>query len=128
MTDPISDMLTRIRNANLVKKNDLLIPFSKIKFEIAKILEKEGFIKRAEKTKGKFDQINIILKYKNKEPVIQYIKRISKPGQRIYYNYRQIPKILPSLGIWIISTSKGLITHDQARKQKIGGELICEIS
>lgn len=128
MTDPISDMLTRIRNANLVRKDEVLIPFSRIKFEIAKILKKEGFVISAEKIKGRFDQIKVVLKYKNKEPVIQNIKRISKPGQRIYYSYRQMPKILPSLGLWIVSTSRGLMTSPQAKKQKIGGELICEIS
>lgn len=128
MTDPISDMLTRIRNANLVRKDEVLIPFSRIKFEIAKILKKEGFVISTEKIKGRFDQIKVVMKYKNKEPVIQNIKRISKPGQRIYYSYRQMPKILPSLGLWIVSTSRGLMTSPQAKKQKIGGELICEIS
>ena len=127
MIDPISDMLTRIRNANLVKKTEVIIPFSKIKFEVAKILEKEGFVKKVEEIEKNHKQIKIELKYKDKKPVIQDLKRISKPGRRIYNGYKKLPKILPSLGIMIVSTPLGLMTHEEAKEKKIGGEVICEI-
>lgn len=130
MTDPIADMLTRIRNASLVRKDYVLIPFSKIKFEMASLLEQEGFISRVEdedKDSIKNHNIKINLKYKGKTAVIRGIKRISKPGRRVYQNYLEMPRILPSLGLLIISTSKGLMTNIEAKKQKIGGEIICEI-
>lgn len=130
MTDPIADMLTRIRNAVLVNKGEVLIPFSKIKYEIAKILAKEGFIARVEKVDGPDDHscyLQLILKYKKDESVIRGLKRISKPGRKVYLGYQEIPKMLPSLGILIISTSRGLMTNTESKKQKIGGESICEI-
>lgn len=131
MIDPIADMLTRIRNAVLVNKTEVIIPFSKVKFEVGKILNREGFIERIEKT-DEFDKkrpfLRIILKYKDKSPVVREITRISKPGRRIYQGYKEIPKILPSLGILIVSTSRGLMTNTEAKQQKVGGEVICEIS
>lgn len=134
MTDPIADLLTRLRNAALVQKGEVLVPFSKVKFEIAKILEREGFVGAVGKTeqtdaKGrKSPVIDIVLKYKKQESVLRGLKRISKPGNRVYCGYQDIPKVLPSLGILIISTSKGLMTNTEARQQKVGGELICEIN
>jgi small subunit ribosomal protein S8 len=133
--DPISDMLTAIKNAIAVKKGTVDIPFSKIKFEIAKILEKEGFIERVEKKKKKIKKgrmkpkpfLEIHLKYENKTPAISGLKIISKPGQRIYLPYKRIKKVKGGYGIAIISTSKGIMTDKEARKQKIGGEVICEI-
>jgi len=130
MTDPIADMLTRIRNASLVRKDHVIIPFSKIKFEMANLLEQEGFISRVEdedKDSIKNHNIKINLKYKGKTAVIRGVKRISKPGRRVYQNYLEMPRILPSLGLLIISTSKGLMTNIEAKKHKIGGEIICEI-
>jgi len=135
MTDPIADMLTRIRNALAVGKKEVVFPFSKIKFEIGKILENEGFIKKIEKIpanlnqkEGKFEQLKVDLKYlDNKDPAIRNLKRVSKPGQRIYVKKDQLPKVLGGLGIAIISTSKGLMTDKEARKRKLGGEIICEI-
>ena len=128
MTDPISDMLTRIRNAQAVQKLDVLIPFSKLKYQIANILEKAGFIKLAEKRgRGVKKNIKITLKYTNKIPGIVGLKRISKPGQRIYLSAKQIRPIRDGFGISIISTSKGLMINKQARKKKLGGEIICEI-
>jgi len=130
MTDPIADMLTRIRNASLVHKDFTLIPYSKIKFEVAKLLEQEGFILGIEDIGAdsvKNHNIKINLKYKGKTAVIRGIKRISKPGRRVYNNHKEIPRILPSLGLLLISTSQGMKTNVEAKKQKIGGEIICEI-
>ena len=129
MTDPIADMLTRIRNASLVKKDEVLIPFSKIKFEVAKILQKEGFVGEVKEINKDsiISTIEIALKYKGKTAVIRGIKKISKPGLRIYKGYKDIPRLLPSLGLLIISTSTGLMTNIDAKKQKMGGEILCEI-
>ena len=131
MTDPISDMLTRIRNASAVNKADVVLPMSKIKYEIAKILKREGWVQdvHVEKsTKTGFDELGIILKYKKSgKSVITSLKRISRPGLRVYANKQNLPKVLNNLGIAIISTSKGLLTNKEARKQGEGGEIICEI-
>jgi small subunit ribosomal protein S8 len=126
--DPIADMLTRIRNASRVKKSEVIFPFSKIKFSIAKILEEEGFVGKVER-KGKDDsEISVILKYKeNNGPVIASLKRISKPGCRIYVTKDKLPKVLGNLGIAIISTSQGIMTNKEARKKSLGGEVLCEI-
>ncbi len=138
MIDPIADMLTRIRNASLVKKEEIFLPMSKIKLNIAKILEKEGFVSSVnivsagqdlQKNKtAKFDQIRIVLKYEaNGQPRVSLLKRISKPGRRVYVNKDNIGRVLNGFGISIISTSKGIMTGREAQKQKIGGEIICEI-
>lgn len=126
--DPIADMLVSIKNAQTVKKETVKIPFSKIKFEIAKILQKEGYIDKVEE-KGRTKKFLIIsLKYdENKKPAIAGVKKISKPGQRIYKGYQEIKKIKGGYGLAVISTSKGLMTDKEARKQKIGGEVIFEI-
>ncbi|MBZ1348258.1 MAG: 30S ribosomal protein S8 [Candidatus Nealsonbacteria bacterium] len=128
MTDPISNMLTSIRNAQAVLHQTVDIPFSNLKYKIAKILAKQGFIEQIEK-KGKKTKrfIEITLKYDNKTPVISGIKRISKPGQRIYLSAQKIKKIKGGYGMSIISTSKGLMADKEARKNKLGGEVICEI-
>ncbi|MFN3301537.1 MAG: 30S ribosomal protein S8 [Patescibacteria group bacterium] len=129
--DPISDMLTRIRNALAVKKPEVIIPFSKIKFAIAKILEKEKFIEKVEKIppkkKKSFYEIKITLKYKNGEPAIRELKRISKPGCRVYLKANKIKPVKGGLGILIISTSRGIMTGQEARKRKLGGEVLAEI-
>ena len=136
MIDPIADMLTRIRNSSAVNKYEIVLPMSKIKYEIAKILKKEGWINDVEVLKtgqGKkagtvFDELKIILKYKKSgKSVITKIKRISKPGLRIYANKDSLPKVLNNLGIAIISTPRGLMTNKEARKNKLGGEVLCEI-
>jgi len=126
--DPITDMLNRIRNAQAVLHPAVSVPFSNLKYEIAKILEKQGFIEKVEK-KGKKAKrtIEIILRYTDKTPAISGLRRISKPGQRIYQNYQEIKKVKGGYGVAIISTSKGLMTDKEARKQKIGGEALCEI-
>lgn len=128
MTDPISDMLTVIRNAQAVLHPTVEIPFSNLKYELAKILQKQGFIEQIEK-KGKKTKrfIEITLKYDNKRSVISGIRRISKPGQRIYLSALKIKKIKGGYGMSIISTSRGLMTDKEARKNKLGGEVLCAI-
>jgi len=127
MTDPISDMLTRIRNAILSKKEWVVVPFSKIKFEIAKILENEKFINNVELLE-KDHQFKVVLKYAaNGESIIRNLKRVSKPGRRVYTTKENLPKVLGGLGIAIISTSQGLMTEKEARKRGLGGEVICEV-
>lgn len=129
MTDPIADMLTRIRNGNMAKHETVDVPASNIKKEIANILLEEGFIKGFDVIEdGKQGLIRIQLKYgKNKEKVITGIKKISKPGLRVYAKKDEIPRVLGGLGIAIISTSKGVITDKVARKEGVGGEVIAYI-
>ena len=132
MTDPITDMLNRIRNAQALLKEQVSFPFSNLKYDIAKILEKEGFIEKAEKKGRKTKRIiDIILKYQNeqegKRPSISGLIRVSKPGQRLYVKAKKIRRVKGGYGISIVSTSKGVMTGKEARKQKLGGEIICEI-
>jgi len=128
MTDPITDMLNRIRNAQAVFHPTVDVPFSNLKFEIAKILEKEGFINGIEKTSKKTKKvIEITLKYVDKVPAFSGLSRVSKPGQRIYTGADKIKKVKGGYGISIISTSKGLMTNNEAKKQKLGGEILCEL-
>jgi small subunit ribosomal protein S8 len=128
MTDPITDMLNRIRNAQAVDHTTVDVPFSNLKFEIAKILDKEDFIEKIEKANKKNRKvIEITLKYINKTPAISGMIRVSKPGQRIYTESNKIRKSKGGYGVYIISTSKGLMTNNEARKNKLGGEVICEI-
>lgn len=127
-TDPIADMITRIRNANLVRKSEVWIPHSKMKLAIAQTLEREGFIKSFdEQKKDEFKWIRVTLKYVGGEPVIRGLIRISKPGRRVYNGYQEVPMQTPRLGITILSTSKGIMTQREAKKQKVGGEILCEI-
>jgi len=128
MTDPIADMLTRIRNAVAVKKPEVVLPYSKVKFSIAKILEAENYVAKVSKVaNGKFDELKIELKYNNDGPVIRHIKRLSTPGQRIYVSGKELPYVLNGYGLAIVSTSKGVMTNKEAKRQNIGGELVCEI-
>ena len=129
MTDPIADMLTRIRNANTVKHETVDVPASNIKKEIARILLEEGFVRGYDVIEdGKQGIIRIQLKYgQTGERVISGLKRISKPGMRVYTNAYEVPKVLNGLGISIISTSKGILTDRQARKENVGGEVICYV-
>lgn len=129
VTDPIADMLTRIRNANMVQHKQVVIPNSKIKTSIAKILATEGFIDGYVVTDDK-PQANLVikLKYTGKgQPVITGLERVSKPGRRIYLGYSEIPWIRSGLGISILSTPRGLMTGRAARRAKVGGEVICNI-
>ena len=137
MTDPIADMFTRIRNAAAIKKYEVVLPMSKIKYEIAKILEKEGWVQKVEIVKAvvdedsrktSFDTLKIILKYKKSgKSAITSIKRVSRPGLKIYAKNDNLPKVLNNLGIAIISTSSGLMTNRGAKKKGVGGEVICKI-
>lgn len=129
MSDPIADMLTRIRNANTVRHETVELPASKIKKEIAEILKREGFIRDAEYIDdNKQGIIRIFLKYgPNQERVITGLKRISKPGLRVYAKSTEVPRVLGGLGIAILSTSKGVLTDKEARQSKSGGEVLCYI-
>ena len=127
MSDPVADMLTRIRNANTAKHDTVDVPASKIKLAIADILEKEGYIEGFEVVEdGNFKNIRITLKYgKDKnEKVITGLKKISKPGLRVYAGKDNLPKVLGGLGVAIISTNKGVITDREARKEQVGGEVL----
>ncbi|HLE40670.1 MAG TPA: 30S ribosomal protein S8 [Nitrospirota bacterium] len=129
MTDPIADMLTRIRNASKTKLEKVDIPSSKIKVEIAKILKDEGYVKNVKLVKDrKQGMIRVYLKYTDEEsPTIQGIKRISRPGRRTYVASDSIPRVMAGLGVAILSTPKGIQTGKQAKKDNVGGEVICHV-
>ncbi|WP_249029492.1 30S ribosomal protein S8 [Tannockella kyphosi] len=128
MTDPIADMLTRIRNANRQHHDDVVIPASKLKADIAKILKNEGFIKDFKvEGEGPIKNIKITLKYRGNDRVITDLKRISKPGLRVYAKVDEIPKVLNGLGIVIVSTSKGMMTDKEARAAQVGGEVVAYV-
>jgi len=129
VTDPIADMLTRIRNAVMVRHDSVLIPSSRMKLAIAKILKEEGFISDYEVLKGKPHRIiKIYLKYSDKnQPILSGLERVSKPGLRVYVDRKEIPRVAGGLGIAIISTSSGVMTGQQAWRQGIGGELLCYV-
>jgi small subunit ribosomal protein S8 len=125
MTDPIADMLTRIRNANQAKHESVEMPASRLKLEILEVLKNEGYISEYEKVEdGKQGVIKVTLKYNNKERVIKGLKKISKPGLRVYVKSAELPKVLNGLGIAVISTSNGIMTDREARQKKLGGEVI----
>ena len=130
MSDPIADMLTRIRNANTAKHDTVDIPYSKIKFSIAQILLDEGYVKSVDLVdNGNFKDIRVTLKYgadKN-DKIITGLKRISKPGLRVYANKDQVPKVLDGLGIAILSTNQGVVTDKKARELKVGGEVLAVV-
>ncbi len=130
ISDPIADMLTRIRNANMVRHDSVLIPASKIKVAIAKILKDEGFITDFEMVKGKPSRsIKILLKYMDRNtPAISTLERVSKPGLRVYVDRGEIPRLAGGLGIAILSTANGVMSGQQARRQGIGGELLCYVT
>jgi small subunit ribosomal protein S8 len=128
MTDPIADMLTRIRNATIVRDKVVEIPVSKIKLEIVKILKEEGYIQDFEAVEeAKQGKVKVYLKYNGKEKVISGLKRISKPGLKVYARKDEIPRVLGGLGIAVMSTSKGVMTDRKARTEGIGGEVICYV-
>ena len=130
VNDTISDMLTRIRNANMVKHQIVQIPLTKMSLAIAEILKEEGYIEDFESyTENKKNYLLISLKYngKSRQPVICKIERVSKPGLRVYTNSKKLPKVLNNLGVAIISTSKGVMTNLKAKELGIGGEVLCYI-
>lgn len=128
MTDPIADMLTRIRNANQMKHATVEMPASKLKQEVLELLKKEGYIVGVLRVKGEVqDTLRVTLKYLQDTRVVKGLKRISKPGLRVYAKNSEIPKVLNGLGIAVISTSKGVMTDREARKQKVGGEILAYV-
>jgi small subunit ribosomal protein S8 len=130
LTDPIADMLTRIRNANMAEKKVVQMPHSKMKSEIARLLKSEGFIKdyTMEKSESGKSVLNIFLKYNvDREPIIQGLRRISKPSCRKYVASDEVPRVLGGIGVALLSTSSGVMTDNEARKQKVGGEVLCYI-
>ncbi len=127
-TDPISDMLTRIRNALASRKADLVMPYSKFKHSLAKVLLEEGFLAGVNELPGRVKMLQINLKYdQGGSPVITGVKRVSTPGQRIYMPVTKIPRTNGGFGVTVVSTSKGLVTDKRARKDRIGGEVICQV-
>ena len=128
MSDPIADMLTRIRNGQSAAKTDVTMPASNMKQAIAKVLKDEGFIKDFAVTDDTKAEMTVSLKYFEGKPVIESIKRISRPGLRIYKNKDELPKVLNGLGIAVVSTSKGVMTDREARANGVGGEIICLVS
>ena len=127
MTDPVADLLTRIRNALMRKKMSVSVPYSKLKHELAKLLVKEGFLSDVKKVKKDFEELDITLKYHNDEPVIKELTRESKPGLRKYISYKDIKPHKGRLGLKVLTTSKGLMTDKDAIKEEIGGEIICRV-
>ena len=130
MTDPIADMLTRIRNANAVKKREITMPASKIKVGIAQVLQDEGFIQGYSVAEAKpSSQLKVELKFgPDGEKVIREIQRVSKPGRRIYSSSKDLPKVLRGLGIYVLSTPKGVLSDRSSRKENVGGEVLCKVS
>ena len=128
VTDPIADMLTRIRNGAMARHDSVLVPASKMKLAVAKILKEEGFISDYSLVKGEPQRtIKIILKYIDKQPAFLGLERVSKPGLRIYSGKKEIPRVYGGLGIAILSTSKGIITGQEAWKKSLGGEVLCYV-
>jgi small subunit ribosomal protein S8 len=128
MTDPIADMIIRVKNAFMANKADVSIPHSKVKEAVAKILESEGYVENFEvKPTVPQKTIEVKLKYIGKIPAITQVRRLSKPGRRMYATSKDIPKSLGGYGVTIVSTSKGVVTDSQARKLNVGGELLCQI-
>ena len=129
MSDPISDLLTRIRNASAARHKDLTVPSSKVKREIARVLTEEGFIESwATAPDGVQETLSMRLKYvEGRTPVVSGLKRISKPGLRVYARKTEIPRVLGGLGLVVLSTSRGIMTGSQARKLNLGGEVLCYV-
>lgn len=129
MSDPIADMLTRIRNAQMVEKVSVAMPSSKVKIAIAQVLKDEGYIDDfAVKTEGAKAELNIALKYYAGRPVIERLERVSKPGMRVYRGRNDIPQVMNGLGVAIVSTPKGVMTDRKARATGVGGEVICYVA
>jgi len=129
MTDPIADMLTRIRNAGLARHDRTELPASRLKEAVAKILKSEGFIADVRPSEGEGDKkLTIVLKYgRDRQSAIDGVRRVSRPGRRVYVRHDRIPRVFSGLGISILSTSRGLMSDREARRQKLGGELMCEV-
>jgi small subunit ribosomal protein S8 len=125
LTDPIADLLTRIRNASMARKDNVVVPYSRMKMSVLKVLQEKGFIQEYNNVKNNdFEEINIVLNPMRKDISL---KKISKPGQRIYVKTTELKKINGGLGVAVVSTPKGIMSGEEAKKQNLGGELICEI-
>lgn len=128
LTDPISDFLTRFKNASRARKDEFTAPYSKIKAEIARILQQEGYVWSYEvDTSGKFPEIKVKTKFVEKTPALTDLKRVSRPGLRQYVGSEEVPRVLNGLGITILSTSRGVMTGHEAKKAKVGGELLAKV-
>lgn len=127
MTDPIADMLTRIRNGAMARKSEVLVPRSNQKLWIAKILRDAGYLTSVEEISDGFGSLRLVIRYQNGEPVMHNIKRISKPGRRVYMNAADLPRVNSGFGTAVVSTSAGIMTGNEAKKRRLGGEVICEI-
>jgi len=127
MQDPIADLLTRIRNAQLAGHESVDIPYSKLKTEVVRVLQEEGYIEGFSISEEIKSQINVSLKYADGEPVIERIKRVSRPGLRIYKDSKSVPLVDGGLGVSIVSTNKGVMTDRSARKEGVGGEVLCTV-
>ncbi|KKW25412.1 MAG: 30S ribosomal protein S8 [candidate division Kazan bacterium GW2011_GWC1_52_13] len=130
MTDPISDLLTRVRNGLSVRKDFVLVPYSRIKWEIARLLHTSGYVSEVatipSKT-GQFEQIKIVLKYTNGRPVVRGLERMSRPGQRVYTPVNRLHRVLGGVGVMVVSTSQGIMTDTQARRANLGGEVLFKV-
>lgn len=128
VTDPISDMLTRVRNALMLRKESVEVPHSKIKREVSRVLKENGYITDFyEVSDDKFKKIKLVLKYHEGRSVIQGLKRVSKPGRRVYVGTQEVPRVMGGMGVAVVSTSRGIVTGHQARRLKVGGELLCYV-
>jgi len=128
MTDPIADMLTRIRNAALARHDRTEVPASKMKKAVAEILKSEGYIADVRPSEGNAEKLTIVLKYgRDRSSAIDGVRRVSRPGRRVYVKHDRIPRVFSGLGISILSTSRGLMSDREARRHKLGGELLCEV-
>lgn len=127
MTDPIADMLSRIRNGVAAHKSEVLVPFSNLKLWVANILVQEGYLEKAERLSDRFGTLRLVLRYHGKRPAIQSLRRISKPGLRVYRNSSELPRVRSDIGIAIVSTPLGVMTNKEARRRKLGGEVMCEV-
>ena len=129
MTDPIADMLTRIRNAALARHDRTEMPYSRLKEHVARVLKSEGFVDDVRVSDGEgHKQLTVVLRYgRDKESALDGVRRVSTPGRRVYVRHDRIPRVLSGMGVSILSTSHGVMTDKDARKQRVGGELICEV-
>jgi small subunit ribosomal protein S8 len=129
MTDPIADMLTRIRNASMARHDRTEMPYSRLKEHVARVLKSEGFVDDVRVSDGEGPkQLTVVLRYgRDKESALDGIRRVSTPGRRVYVRHDRIPRVLSGMGVSILSTSHGVMTDKDARKQKVGGELLCEV-
>jgi small subunit ribosomal protein S8 len=129
MTDPIADMLTRIRNASMARHDRTEMPYSRLKEHVARVLKSEGFVDDVRVSEGEgHKQLTVVLRYgRDKQSALDGVRRVSTPGRRVYVRHDRIPRVLSGMGVSILSTSHGVMTDKDARKQRVGGELICEV-